>query len=381
MIVPSSLYSSSSSSSASSSSQQEPGPSSRRIPLFLLWLLLLLLLMFLMPWLHGRLTYYDLKSRCRAPSLSKKTSKQVLFRNDVEGYSYRSYQYVLRVGYDGSLFNGFQAQRHRRKEMMVPTVQQTIEGAIAKILKIDVGDVHLRGASRTDVGVHARDQVVSFYSHRCLDEGTLQRALNAVLPDSLQVYAAEWVPPDFHPLIHIKSKTYEYKVYSGAIMQPVERFDKMHMPNALDMNRMLEAAKVLVGQHDFIHYSSMKSATLAKRKVSTIKTVENIAIEPVENGLVFTVKGRGFLYHQVRHIVGAILAAGRNRFDVSYLSEMLNPQGEFEHHSPKWRMCPAEGLCLREIELMPLPQPTVLIHPELPHDEDGRVYVIPKEGR
>ncbi|GAB5360798.1 hypothetical protein AAMO2058_000658400 [Amorphochlora amoebiformis] len=297
-----------------------------------------------------------------------------LFLDPVNEYRYKGYQYALTVGYDGGEFNGWQAQRHKN-QARVPTVQQTIESALSRVLKVPVDSIRLIGASRTDTGVHARGQIASFMSERPLDTNRLVLAVNSRLPRTVRVFSARWVNPDFHPLVHVRRKRYSYKVHTGVILDPLCRFDRWHVPLALDISLVRQAARAMEGKHDFEHFSGAKTEALGRGRDSH-RSIDIFNVEEIQDGLRFDIVGAGFLYHQVRHVVGACIGLACGLYDLQYLTTLLSGSAAGQHHNPKWQMGRAHGLCLEEIELVDLPPPTKLIHPEYEHDEYGRVSSI-----
>uniref|UniRef100_A0A7S3YAP2 tRNA pseudouridine synthase n=1 Tax=Lotharella globosa TaxID=91324 RepID=A0A7S3YAP2_9EUKA len=222
------------------------------------------------------------------------------------------------------------------------------------------------------------DRSQAFFSKRRLNSEILIRALNSVLPKSIRVFEARMINPDFFVLAHTTGKTYEYKIHTGDVLDPLTRYDRMHVPGPLNLTKMRAAAEAMIGKHNFIHFSGLKSVTMRQNR-STIKTITGFNITEIENGVKFSIRGDGFLYHQVRHMVGAVIACGKSSVDVCYLQDLLccDPVNN-ENRTPRWKMCDAQGLCLINIEIMELPDPSKLIHPEFEHDEHGRVTSIDK---
>ncbi len=214
----------------------------------------------------------------------------------------------IKLCYDGTEFYGWQVQPD------LPTIQ----GALQQALELIEGaPVHVAGAGRTDAGVHALGQVAAFTLRNPLPVDNLRRALNRLLPPAIRVLEAEEVPLDFHPRYHARSKTYEYRIHRGEIVSPFERLYVYHYPYPLDEQRMMKAAPLLVGTHDFSAFATAdKADQLGRSKVRTIFSSELRRDGPL---LIYTVRGDGFLKHMVRNIVGALLQVGRGNLSEEQL--------------------------------------------------------------
>ena len=206
-------------------------------------------------------------------------------------------RFKLTIEYDGGPYCGWQRQDNG------PSVQQAIEDAIEKFAQQRV-TVH--GAGRTDAGVHALGQVASVRVTCGHDVQTLARALNVHLPPEIRVLAVEEAAPDFHARFSARSKTYHYQIRNGPIATPFERLYVWHLPERLLLDRMREAAALLVGAHDFAAFRSAGGEV-----ASTTRTVRQSAWRAHEGLLVYEISGDGFLRHMVRAIVGTLIDVGR----------------------------------------------------------------------
>ena len=170
------------------------------------------------------------------------------------------------VQYDGTAYAGFQVQA------AATTVQGTLEAALAAVTG---AASRVAGAGRTDAGVHARGQVVSFCSETHLDADTLLRALNARLPDDIVVLTLEDAPPDFNARYDARSRAYEYVVYNDILASPFWRFYSYHVVGSLDVTSMSTALEQLVGEHDFASFGMPMERTRdgVKRRGRTVRTV------------------------------------------------------------------------------------------------------------
>src|SRR5260370_1927942 len=146
--------------------------------------------------------------------------------------------FKLTIAYDGTDFHGWQIQANK----------PTIQGEIVNVLRrITQENVQLHGAGRTDAGVHALGQVGSFRTQSALSAGEFQRALNALLPPSIRIAAAEEVGPDFNARSSALGKTYRYRLYRGKVVPPMLWRYVLHYPFPLDEEAMRDAAARFVG--------------------------------------------------------------------------------------------------------------------------------------
>jgi tRNA pseudouridine38-40 synthase len=206
-------------------------------------------------------------------------------------------QLRLDIAYDGTSYHGWQSQPPPRQ-----TVQGEVEAALARITG---SSVRVIGAGRTDAGVHALGQVAVAPLVTHLTLPVLHKALNAVLPDDIRITGVQWVGPDFHPQHHAIEKTYFYQIHVGPYVPPFRRTCCHHSRVPLDLAAMREAARSLVGSHDFRSFT-----TQAHTKRNTVRCVRRIWITHIPGGLRVFVTANGFLYNMVRAFVGALLKVG-----------------------------------------------------------------------
>ena len=196
-------------------------------------------------------------------------------------------RYKALISYDGHDFAGFQRQPHAR------SVQEEIEKTLTRINKGQPIVIH--GAGRTDSGVHALGQVID-------------------------VISVEEVTEDFHARYKPHSKTYEFLVDIGRPKNPMMRHYATHYPYPLEIPLMEQAIKVLEGTHDFTGFTA--SGTSVENKVRTI-TKASLTFDAQRNFLVFTFSGNGFLYKQIRNMVGTLLKIGNKRMPVNQIERVL----------------------------------------------------------
>ena len=236
----------------------------------------------------------------------------------------------LTVAYDGSGYHGFQRQPNDI------TVQQVLEEALTRITG---AAVTLAGSGRTDSGVHARGQVVSFATACPIPAANLKKAMNSILPPDIAVMAAEEVQEGFHARYSARWKRYCYRVVLNKDYDPFLRNFAWQMQNtALDVAAMNTAAAYLLGTHDFSFFRSSGSV-----QTSPVKTIYKARWRAAAPGdLLFTIEGDGFLYRMVRNIVWNLVEVGAGRKSVERFKEELDAAARHFKISP----APPQGLYL-----------------------------------
>ena len=206
-------------------------------------------------------------------------------------------RYKITIEYDGTDYAGWQQQKD------APSIQEELQKAAFKFL---AEDVVITGAGRTDAGVHALGQVAHFDTVKTLEPFKLCQAFNAHLrPQPISVLNAEIVPDDFHARFDAKKRFYVYKILNRRSRPALEvnRMWWVHQP--LDVEKMTDAAQVLIGKHDF---STFRAAACQAK--SPVKTLDEIRIERYGEFIFFYFSARSFLHHQVRNIVGTLKLVG-----------------------------------------------------------------------
>lgn len=217
--------------------------------------------------------------------------------------------FKLVVEYDGTGYAGWQRQPGQR------TVQAELEDAIQKITHTHIAVI---GAGRTDAGVHAQGQVVSFRADKPLTPRDWRRALNAHLPPDISVQAAESVSDDFHARYSAKTKQYEYRILHQPDRPALERNRAWHIYGPLDLDLMRQAAACLVGKQDFASFQGHPTDTK-----DTICNVQRL--ELVQEGPLIRVRfvGDRFLKQMVRSIVGTLVEIGQGKRPPQAMKDIL----------------------------------------------------------
>jgi tRNA pseudouridine38-40 synthase len=233
------------------------------------------------------------------------------------------------ISYDGTSFSGYQVQPNKR------TVQSEIEAALQKIHK--GSKVPVTASGRTDAGVHAFGQVFHFDTPIEINGAGWQRALNANLPDDIYVKAVEVVDDNFHARFDVEKKTYRYRVLNATAADVFRRNYVLHYPYSLDVDRMKQAATILVGTHDFTSFCSTRTAVEDK-----VRTIYQLDILKEQDEIIFEISGNGFLYNMVRIIVGTLLEIGAGKRQGDELTSIL----EKCDRTLAGKTAPANGLYL-----------------------------------
>ena len=234
----------------------------------------------------------------------------------------------LVLSYDGTAYGGSQRQKN------APTIQQTLEEALRKILK---EKVRLLFAGRTDAGVHAEGQVAAFSTRRKIPLRGLKRGLNAMLPKDIVVRSAAQVPSDFHPRFRPSLKEYRYTIWNHPVPTPFLREYAFHVPQPLNLPAMRHAARFLVGKHNFKSFQ----ASDQKRR-SSVRTLRRLAVRRRGPLIRMNFQGDGFVYRMVRNIVGTLLEVGKGRRSPGEIFRLLSKKDR-RLAGPT---APAKGLCL-----------------------------------
>lgn len=237
----------------------------------------------------------------------------------------------LIVAYDGTELNGYQSQVNGI------TVQDRLEAALTKVCNEPIS---IYGASRTDAGVHARFQVVTFFTTGSIPAENLTRALIAHLPPFIVIRKAEEIPLDWRPRWRIVGKEYIYTIHNDVIEDPISMRYHWHVKKPLNRAAMMEAAKALEGTHDFTTLQGANSTP-----ANPVKTMFAVTLRFIGPTVYIHVIGDGFLYHMVRNIAGLLVDVGLGRFAPSQVPDLIAARDR----RVIGKTAPPQGLCLEEI--------------------------------
>jgi tRNA pseudouridine38-40 synthase len=239
----------------------------------------------------------------------------------------------LTVAYDGTGYKGWQFQKNGR------TVQEELEKAIKKVF----GKVHrVIAASRTDAGVHARQQTVNFKIPEdiSIPVGKIPEALNAYLPGGIAVTEAKKVPAEFHSRFDAKNKLYRYYIVNSRKRDPFTEKYAWRIPYPIDVPLMKKEARELVGRHDFKSFQAKD-----KRERSSVRRISKLRLTRKGSSLIIDIEADGFLYNMVRNIVGTLVDIGRGYLPEGSMRKILREKDR----TKAGPTAPAKGLFLTEV--------------------------------
>lgn len=239
----------------------------------------------------------------------------------------------LTVAYDGTHYHGFQVQPDKR----------TIEGELNRHLRALTGEmIQVIGASRTDAGVHALCNVAVFDTESRIPPEKFSNALNQRLPEDIVIQKSEEVPGDFHPRRCDSKKTYEYRITRGEFPIPTKRLYSFFTYHEFQVSNMCEAARYLVGEHDFKSFCAVAAVE------TTVRTLYQVTVEEQGADIVIRVCGSGFLYNMVRIIAGTLMEVGKGRMKPVQIQDILLATDR----SAAGPTAPAKGLTLVKYEFL-----------------------------
>ncbi len=219
-------------------------------------------------------------------------------------------RYKLTIEYDGRPFNGFQAQGEQ------PSVQDALEDAI---FKFSGERLRLTVAGRTDTGVHATGQVVTFDLEKTYPAKVVRDAMNAYLmPRPVSVLASEVCDPDFSARFSATGRLYRYRILNREAPPAIDQGRVWHVKKPLDVAAMQEAAKAIIGHHDFTTFRF-----IACQANSPMRTLDIARAARVGEEIHLVFAARSFLHRQVRSMVGTLVDIGTGRYPVSYMGYAL----------------------------------------------------------
>lgn len=241
--------------------------------------------------------------------------------------------YKAVIQYEGTRYRGWQVQGN---------TEQTIQGKLETLLsRMEGAPVEVHGSGRTDAGVHAAGQVISFRCSKEKSTEEIRSYMNQYLPEDIAVLSVEEAGPRFHARLHTVRKTYQYRIWNSPVRNVLKRRFLTQVEDPLDICAMQEAAGHLCGTHDYRAFCSLK-----RFKKSTVRTIEEIRIEQEGPEIRISYTGNGFLYHMVRILTGTLVETGLGLRRADSMPAVL----ESRDRACAGRLMPPEGLMLMNVE-------------------------------
>ena len=237
----------------------------------------------------------------------------------------------LDICYDGTRYRGWQR---------LPGKDDTIQGKLETALSRILGEpIEISGSGRTDAGVHARGQVANFHCESTMTAPEILQNLRRYLPEDIGIYSCRDVSERFHARLNAKEKTYCYRIWNSDAPCVFDRRFVAVMPEQLDISAMEQAARHLMGQHDFAAFCGN-----AKMKKSTVRYIRSITITRQGEELQLEFTGNGFLHNMVRILVGTLVEVGRGERAPESIPDLFGGK-----RAEAGFLAPAQGLCLMEV--------------------------------
>jgi len=237
----------------------------------------------------------------------------------------------LTLEYDGTDFSGWQVQDGQR------TVQGVLEEAIRAMTS---EPTRVRGAGRTDAGVHARGQVAAFSTATTIPALGFLRGINAILPRDVAVVAAAEAAPGFDPRRLARGKVYRYTFWNHEVRSPIHERFSWHIRAPLDVDAMTAAGALLLGEHDF---SAFRAADCERK--NPVRTLRRVEVERRGERVELDVEATAFLKNMVRVIAGTLCDVGRGETAPAQVGRIL----ESHDRTRAGMTAPAQGLCMLEV--------------------------------
>ena len=238
----------------------------------------------------------------------------------------------ITIAYDGSRYKGFQRLKDN---------ENTIQGKIETVLsKMADEKIEIIGSGRTDMGVHAYNQVANFKTDCNLSVTKIKDYLNNYLPEDIVIKNVEEVDERFHSRYNVKQKVYLYKINNSKTQDVFLRKYSNHIDKELDIELMKKASEYLIGRHDFTSFASSKS-----KKKSNVREIYSITINKNKDIIDIFVEGNGFLYNMVRIIVGTLVEVGLGKKKPEEVLSAINTGNREE----SGHCAPPNGLVLEKV--------------------------------
>lgn len=239
----------------------------------------------------------------------------------------------LTIEYDGSRYKGWQRLKDNGT-----TIQQKIEDVLSKMTG---ENIQIIGSGRTDMGVHSTGQIANFHTNTRMSTRQIKEYCNAYLPEDIGITKVEEVEERFHARYNAKSKTYIYKIWNKKDPRVFDRRYVYKIEDKLNIDKMVEASQLFIGEHDFKGFSAVKS-----KKKSTIKTINSIDITNEDGLITIVYKGNGFLHKMIRIITGTLIEVGHNERSLKEIRDVFKKGVRADAGVT----APAQGLFLDSVE-------------------------------
>jgi tRNA pseudouridine38-40 synthase len=241
-------------------------------------------------------------------------------------------KYLLLIEYEGTAYHGWQLQ------INALTIQEVVEKCLSRILNTRTT---VLSSGRTDAGVHSEGLPAHFVTASKISKGEIQLALNSLLPHDISIREVREVPMAFNARGSAKSKLYRYTILNRDYPSALNFRRSWFVPHELDVTAMQNAAKYLLGEHDFTSFRAGNCN--AKSPVRTMKRVEVLR---QSDYVVFEFEGKGFLKHMVRNFVGTLIYVGKKKIPAEQVKTIL----ETCDRKVAGPTAPSHGLCLIKVE-------------------------------
>ena len=242
---------------------------------------------------------------------------------------------LVRLAYDGTAYCGFQVQPNGI------SVAAVFQNALESVLGFRPD---IKGCSRTDAGVHARDFALNFHADTAIPMEKLPLALTTRLPEDIRVFCAQCVPEDFHARYSAHAKTYEYRIRNSTVESPFDSRYTVRIPRHLDEAAMGAAAAYCIGTHDFTAFCAAHSSAAARG--DTVRTITECTVRREGELILVRVTADGYLYNMVRILAGTLVEAGLHRLAPEEIPDILASRTR----SRAGATLPAKGLALAQVQ-------------------------------
>jgi tRNA pseudouridine38-40 synthase len=242
-------------------------------------------------------------------------------------------RYKLTLEYDGTAYYGWQQQA----DQSLPTLQGQLEKALALIYK---EPVKVLASGRTDRGVHARGQVITFDNSGKISAERIVAALNSILPSDMLVTDGGKVDLSFHPRHSAKGKWYRYTIYYDKLPNVFWRNYSYHVSHQLDVAAMVDACAYFEGTHDFRSFCSAKIGVR-----NSVRAMEKCRLVREEKLIIIDLRANGFLYNMARIIAGTLVQVGKGKIKPTDINHIIARQDRIMTGPT----APPQGLCLQQV--------------------------------